>query len=136
MQNSRSKKGTATKYGPSKTIPGQSLKPAELLKRHLAGTLPPIDLSGRMEYHYDETGKQVAEPLPLEMHEMHKLAVALRKRQYEEALEARKKQAEKFKQQILAEHQKQLEEKQKTDNKTATPETPKSDKTDNKTSKP
>lgn len=129
QHNPRSKKGTPTKYGPSKTIPGQSLKPAELLKRHLAGTLPPIDLSGRMEYHYDETGKQVAEPLPLEMHEMHKLSVAIRKRQYEEALEYRKKQLEKHKKQILDEYLKQQEDAKKkaSENK---------DQPDPKTTKP
>lgn len=106
MPNYRSKPSTPTKFGPSKTIPGQSLKPSELLKRHLAGTLPPIDLSKRYEHHFDEEGKQIAEPLPLEMHEVHKLSVAIRQRQYEEALEHRKKQLEKHKENIIAEYEK------------------------------
>lgn len=105
--NPRSKKTRPSNYDrTSKTIPGQSLSPAELLKRHLAGTLPPIDLSNRYEYHFDENGKQVAEPLPLELHEVHKLSVAIRQRQYEEALEHRKKQAEKHKEEIIAEYKK------------------------------
>lgn len=102
--NPRSKQSTPTKYGESRTIPGQSLKPAELLRRHLAGTLPPIDLSNRYEFHYDDQGNQVSEPLPLELHEVHKLSVAIRKRQYEEAIEQRKKQAEKHKEEIIAEY--------------------------------
>lgn len=102
---SRSKKTQPTGYDKtSQTIPGQSLTPANLLKRHLAGTLPPIDLSSRYEFHYDETGKQVAEPLPLELHEVHKLSVMLRQRQYEEAIEQRKKNAEKHKEDIINEY--------------------------------
>lgn len=107
--------GTEPSYRPrySKVIPGQAMKPSELLKRHLAGTLPPIDLSSRYEYHYDEEGKQVAEPLPLELHEVHKLSVAIRKRQYEEALEHRKKMAEKHRDDIIAEYEKQRAEKER-----------------------
>lgn len=105
--NPRSKQSTPIKFGPSKTIPGQSLRPAELLKRHLAGTLPDIDLSSKYEHHYDEEGKQVAEPLPLEIHELHKLSVAIRQKQYEEGLEQRKKAAEKHKQDIIDEYVKQ-----------------------------
>lgn len=104
MNKQRQKKSTPEKFTGSLTIPGQSLKPAELLKRHLAGTLPPIDLSSRYEYHYDDEGKQVAEPLPLELHEVHKLSVAIRQRQYEEALEARKKAAEQHKEEIISEY--------------------------------
>lgn len=96
-----------TKFGPSQTIPGQSLTPSDLLKRHLAGTLPPIDHSDRNEYHYDTEGNQVGEALPLEMHEMHALAVALRNRQFEEATERRKEEALKFRDRIIAEHEAQ-----------------------------
>lgn len=103
--NPRSKPVKVTKFGPSLTIPGQALKPAELLKRHLAGTLPDIDLSKKYEYHYDEHGNQVAEPLPVEMHEMYKLSVAIRQKQYEEALEHRKREAEKHKEEIIAEYE-------------------------------
>lgn len=92
-----------TVYGPSQTIPGQSLKPSELLERHLAGTLPEIDLSDRYEYHYDENGEQIGEPLPLEMHEFHSLAVAIRRREFEAATEARKQEAEALKKQIIEE---------------------------------
>lgn len=97
-----------TTYSSSKTIPGQSLLPADLLKRHLAGTLPDIDQSERFEYHYDENGNQINEPMPLEMHELHKLAVAIRKRQFEEATEQRKAQAIKFRQEIIDEYKKTL----------------------------
>lgn len=89
---------------PSKTIPGQSLIPSDLLKRHLAGTLPDIDQSQRYEYHVDENGEQVSEPLPLEMHEFHKLAVALRKRQFEEATKYRAEQAQKERDKIIADY--------------------------------
>lgn len=97
------------KFGPSKTIPGQSLYPADLMKRHLAGTLPPIDLSAKYEYHYDEEGNQIGQPMPKEMYEVHALAVALRKRQYQEAIEHRKQEAEKLKQSILDEYKKSQE---------------------------
>lgn len=120
--NQRSKKSTPTKFGASLTIPGQALKPAELLKRHLAGTLPDIDLSKRYEYHYDENGNQVAEPLPLELHEVHKLSVAIRKRQYEEAIEQRKLQAEKHKNEIISEYEKQQAAKLKAAEKPAQPD--------------
>lgn len=93
-----------TRYSASRTIPGQSLKPADLLKRHLAGTLPDIDHSQKYEYHYDENGEQIAVPLPLEMHELHKLAVALRKRQYEEAIEQRKQRAVQERDKLIAEY--------------------------------
>lgn len=102
--NERSKPSQKVVYGSSATIPGQALRPAELLRRHLSGTLPPIDLSKKYEFHYDEQGNQVAEPLPLELHEVHKLSVAIRQRQYEEALERRKQAAEKHKEEIIAEY--------------------------------
>lgn len=113
MPNYRSKPTKPTKFGPSMTIPGQSLKPADLLRRHLAGTLPPIDLSKRYEYHYDEQGNQVAEPLPLELHEVHRLSVAIRKRQFEEAVEARKLAAQKHKQEIIEEYERLKSEEAK-----------------------
>ena len=112
--NARSKKDQKKAvYPPAYThvVPGQSLKPSDLLKRHLAGTLPPIDLSRRYEYHFNEKGEQVLEPLPNEVHELHKLSVVLRKRQYEEALENRKKAAEKHKADIIAEYERQMAEK-------------------------
>lgn len=95
-------------YGPSKTIPGQSLYPADLMKRHLAGTLPPIDLSGKYEYHYDEQGNPIGQPLPLEMHKLHELAVALRKKQFEAATEARKAQALKDREKVIEEYKKSV----------------------------
>lgn len=102
--NPRSKPNIPVKFGASKTIPGQAMIPADLLKRHLAGTLPDIDLSKRYEYHYDEQGNQISEPLPLELHEVHKLSVALRQKQYEAALEHKKKAAEKHKEDIISEY--------------------------------
>lgn len=95
-----------TVYGPSKSIPGLSLKPSELLKRHLAGTLPEIDSSSKYTYHVDENGEQIGEPYPMEMHEFHALAVAIRKRQFEAATEARRLKMEKFKSEIVEEWKK------------------------------
>lgn len=97
-----------TSYGPSKTIPGQSLYPADLLKRHLAGTLPDIDHSQKYEYHYDENGEQIAEPLPLEMFELHNLAVALRKKQFEAATKHRAAQAQKERDSIIEQYKSSL----------------------------
>lgn len=94
---------TTIKYSTSKTIPGQSLLPSDLLKRHLAGTLPDIDHSKKYEYHFDENGNRLSQPLPLEMHEVHKLAVVLRKRQHEEQLKQREKNAEAFRNKIIDE---------------------------------
>lgn len=100
-------KSKPTVYGPSKTIPGQALVPAELMKRHLAGTLPPIDLSRSYEYHYDEQGNKIADRLPNEVHELHELAVALRKKQFEAATEHRKQEAEKERIRVIEEYEKQ-----------------------------
>lgn len=95
-----------TKYSTSRTIPGQALRPADLLKRHLAGTLPDIDQSQKYEYHYNEDGEQIAVPLPLEMHELHNLAVALRKRQYEENLKAMQNKAKADRDKLIEEYKK------------------------------
>lgn len=103
----RKSRRITTDYGPSQTIPGQSLTPGEVLKRHLAGTLPPIDHAAKYEYHFNEDGEQVAVPVPLELHEIHKLSLELRKRQWEEAIESRREAAEKHKQDIIDEYEKQ-----------------------------
>lgn len=116
------------KFTMSRTIPGQSLRPAELLKRHLAGTVPPIDLSNRYEYHFNEEGEQVALPLPLELHEVHRLSVAIRKKQYEEALEHRKAMAEKHKQEIIAAYKLEQEKSKVEVEKKDAPTPPKGEK--------
>lgn len=108
----RQSRRSVTTYGASLTIPGQSLKPADLLKRALAGTLPPLDQSSKFEFHYDENGEEIAQPMPMEMHELHALAVVIRKRQFEEATERRKQEAQKFKEQVIDEYVKQQLEKQ------------------------
>lgn len=105
----------------SRTIPGQSLVPSELLKRHLAGTLPPIDQSKKYEYHYDEEGNQIGEPLPVDYQELHNLAVAIRKRQFEEATKARKAKAEKERAKIIADYEKAKNVKVVDDPKTIPP---------------
>lgn len=80
-------------YSPSRTIPGQSLIPAELLKRHLAGTLP--DIAKVPLYTYDEKGSQISEDLSgLELHELHDLSVRLRA-EYDERAKQLKSQAAK-----------------------------------------
>lgn len=106
MSNHPRKRNYETGFGPSKAIPGQSLYPAELMKRHLAGTLPDIDLSGKYEYHYDEEGNKIADRLPTEMHELHALAVALRKKQFEAATEHRRQQSLKERERIIEEYKK------------------------------
>lgn len=92
-----------TKYPSSKTIPGQSLKPSELLKRHLAGTLPEIHKGKIYEYHFDEEGNRIGYPLPIEMHEFHALAVELKAKRQERANAERAEQAEKAKQAVIEE---------------------------------
>lgn len=92
------------------TIPGQALEPADLMKRHLAGTLPPIDLSKSYEYHYDEDGNKIADRLPNEVHALHELAVALRKKQFEVATEQRKQQLERERARVIEEYEKQKAE--------------------------
>lgn len=104
----------STKYSHSRTVPGQSLVPSDLLKRHLAGTLPDIDHSSMYEYHYDEDGVQVAEPLPIEFHEFHKMALQLRKRQIEEANRLRAVQAKKFRDEVIEEYKKSILPKEPT----------------------
>lgn len=111
----RKQNRTTTTYGPSQTIPGQSLRPAELLKRHLAGTLPPIDHAAKYEYHFDENGQQIAVPIPLELHEIHKLSLAIREQQWKQATEARKLAAEKHKQEIIDAYEKQKSEASKAE---------------------
>jgi len=113
-----------TYYGISKTIPGQSLQPAELLKRHLAGTLPDIDLNSRYEYHFNENDERIGSPLPTEMHELHKIALELKKARQEEIIAKRKDAAERWKGEIIAEYQRQQLEKEKLE--------PKPDKPDDK----
>lgn len=98
-----------TYYGPSQTIPGQSLIPAELLKRHLAGTLP--DIGKNPLYTHDENGKQISEDLShLELHEMHDLARALRdeydKRTAQENNESKEQERLRIIEEYKAEHAK------------------------------
>lgn len=100
----KERKYRITQYGPSQAIAGQALRPAELLKRHLAGTLPAIDLSSKYEFYFDENGKRVGEPLPIELHEVHRLSVAIREEQYKLALEHRQKKLDEHKQRIIDEY--------------------------------
>lgn len=95
-------------YQESRTIEGQSLRPTEMMKRHLAGTLPDIDRSQQYEYHYDENGEQVGEPLPLEYIELHRLAVALRRREFEEATKERERQSLALRDKIIQEYKNSL----------------------------
>lgn len=102
-----------TFYSESKTIPGQSLVPAELLKRHLAGTLPDIQHVPR--YTHDEYGNQIDEDLSkLELHELAELADRAKlevKRRQEEQHEKNSKDS---RQRIIDEYLKEEREKQKT----------------------
>lgn len=107
-KSERSAPTKKTKYSPSKTVQGQALVPAELLKRHLAGTLP--DIQKTPEFTYDEEGRQVSEDLSgLELHELHDLAQQLvkeyNKRNTEEKVEGEKT----YRQQIIDEYKKEHE---------------------------
>jgi len=94
-------------YGPSQTKPGQSLIPAELLKRHLAGTLP--DIQKVPEFTHDEYGKQIGENLNnLELHELHDLGVRLRAEYAKREQELSEENEKKKREAIIAEHQKNL----------------------------
>lgn len=97
---------TKTIYGPSLTKIGQSLKPAELLKRHLAGTLP--DIQKRPEYTFDEQGKQIGEDLSsLELHEIHDLARAVRAEYDKRSKELKDENEKVYRQQIIDTYQKE-----------------------------
>lgn len=105
------RQSTPTKYSPSKTKPGQALIPSELLKRHLAGTLP--DIQKIPLFTHDENGQQISEDLShLELHELHNLTVAMkseiRKRQQKLDEEAE----ENYKKKIIDEHSQLLSSKQ------------------------
>lgn len=99
----KTRENVKVKYSPSKAIPGQALIPAELLKRHLAGTLP--DIQKNPQFTHDENGQQISEDLSgLELHELHDLAVKLR-REFDERQKQLKKQAdEDYRKSIIDEH--------------------------------
>lgn len=95
------------------TKPGQALIPAELLKRHLAGTLPDIDHSPTARFTYDEDGNQVDEDLSrMELHELYELAEKVRgavKERQDELAEEKKKA---YDEHIRSEYVKELAAKQ------------------------
>lgn len=93
-------------WGRSQTIPGQSLIPSELLERHLAGTLPEIDMSDNYEYHVDEEGNQIGEPMPLDYITLETLAAEHRAKQREAAIEFRKQEAKELRDKIIEEYKK------------------------------
>lgn len=88
---------------PSPTVPGQSLKPAEVIERHLAGTLP--DIQKTPQYTHDEDGNQISEDLSkLELHELFDLGARL-KREYDERFkEQSDAEAERLKKQHIDEY--------------------------------
>lgn len=92
-------------WGRSQTIPGQSLIPAELLERHLAGTLPDLDQADKFEFHYDEEGNEIGQPMPLDYIELETLAAAYRAKQREAAIEFRKQEAKELRDKIIADYQ-------------------------------
>lgn len=94
------------KFSPSKTKPGQALIPAELLKRHLAGTLP--DIAKVPQYTHDDEGHQISEDLSgMELHELHDLAMRLKHEYAEREKQLAKKAADDYKQSIIDEHTRQ-----------------------------
>jgi len=94
---------TPIKYTRSKAIPGQSLIPADLLKRHLAGTLP--DIQKHPQFTHDENGEQISEDLStMELHELHDLTVRIKAEYNERAKKLQEEQREKYRQSIIDEH--------------------------------
>lgn len=113
-------KGTApSRKLPSRTIPGQSLLPAELLKRHLAGTLPDIQMNPH--YTHDEDGNQIEENLSgLELHELHDLAEKVRGELRERQMELDKKEKEDYENSVI-ERYKAAEEAKKQQSENTLP---------------
>lgn len=110
---SKRKPTPRTVYGVSQTKPGQALIPAELLKRHLAGTLP--DIQKHPEFTFDEEGVQISEDLSkLELHELHDLAKELRVEYDRRASELKDESDKAYRQQIIDEFKQSHEENLKT----------------------
>jgi len=98
-------------YSPSKTKPGQALIPAELLKRHLAGTLP--DIQKHPQFTHDENGQQISEDLShLELHELHDLTMAMKAEIAKRQKRLDEESEENYKKKIIAEHQQSISSKQ------------------------
>lgn len=114
----------AITFSRSRTVPGQNLTPADLLRRHLAGTLPDIDHTRRNEYHYDENGEQISYPMPMEYHEIQALAVEAKKRAFEADIEKRKQQAQKFRDKIIADYQATLQKLEPPSTSSSTTQAP------------
>lgn len=94
------RKDPAYNAGVSLTKPGQSLIPAELLKRHLAGTLPPI--AKVPQYTHNEMGKQFQEDLScLELHELHDLYHKMKREIHERANAERIENAKNSRQSVI-----------------------------------
>lgn len=107
-----------TKYSPSKTKPGQALIPAELLKRHLAGTLP--DIQKTPQFTHDENGNQISEDLShLELHELHDLTLRMKEEYDKRAKKLQEESREKYRQSIIDEHTKTQTAKKEEDQGTA-----------------
>lgn len=88
---------------PSKTIPGQSLQPADVLKRHLAGTLP--DIGKTPQYTHDSDGKQISEDLSsLELHELHDLSQLITREYRERAKQVKEETEEANRKTLIAEY--------------------------------
>lgn len=89
------------KYRPSKTIPGQALIPAELLKRHLAGTLP--DLQKNPQFTHDDEGRPTGEQdlSRLELHELHELAQQVKSEFIEREKELAKQESENYRKSVI-----------------------------------
>lgn len=98
--NRKTRASKPTLYGVSKTKPGQALIPAELLKRHLAGTLP--DIQHTPQFTHDENGQQISEDLSgLELHELHDLSMRLHSEFKKREAELAVKHSEKLREDII-----------------------------------
>jgi len=92
------------KYSPSLTIPGQALLPAELLKRHLAGTLP--DIQKTPQFTHDEYGQPTGEQdlSHMELHELHDLAAKVKLEFIEREKELAKQESEDYRKSVIQQY--------------------------------
>lgn len=91
-------------YSASVTIPGQALIPAELLKRHLAGTLP--DIAKRPQFTHDEYGQPTGEQdlSNMELHELHDLAQKVKLEFIEREKQLAKEEGENYRKSVIDEY--------------------------------
>lgn len=101
-------------WPPSKTKPGQALIPAELLQRHLAGTLP--DIQHNPKFTHDENGQVIGEDLSkYELHELFDLTARARRELAEREAKLARDSDDKYRQKIIEDYEKSKPPKSTTE---------------------